>query len=76
MAVLLLNGMDFVAGLFALELRGAKDVRNYFQSWQEWIASDDTPIVVQEARNSRDQGKMTEAQWPGPADCLGVVLAL
>jgi len=37
---------------FALELLGAKDVRNYYQSWQEWSDSDDTPIVVQEAKGN------------------------
>lgn len=31
---------------FALELMGAKEVRNYYQSWAEWGNSDDTPIVT------------------------------
>ena len=30
---------------FALELMGAKDVRNYYKSWAEWGDADDTPIV-------------------------------
>ncbi len=30
---------------FALELMGAKDVRNYYKSWSEWGNADDTPIV-------------------------------
>jgi thiosulfate/3-mercaptopyruvate sulfurtransferase len=29
---------------FALELMGAKDVRNYYRSWAEWGNADDTPI--------------------------------
>jgi thiosulfate/3-mercaptopyruvate sulfurtransferase len=31
---------------FALELMGAKDVRNYYRSWNEWGNDPDTPIVV------------------------------
>ena len=30
---------------FALELIGAKDVRNYYRSWSEWGNADDTPVV-------------------------------
>jgi thiosulfate/3-mercaptopyruvate sulfurtransferase len=30
---------------FALELMGAKGVRNYYKSWAEWGNSDDTPIA-------------------------------
>lgn len=30
---------------FALELLGAKDVRNYHASWAEWGNADDTPVV-------------------------------
>jgi thiosulfate/3-mercaptopyruvate sulfurtransferase len=30
---------------FALELMGAKDVRNYYRSWSEWGNADDTPVV-------------------------------
>ncbi|HLN27092.1 MAG TPA: sulfurtransferase [Gemmataceae bacterium] len=30
---------------FALELMGAKEVRNYYRSWAEWGNADDTPIV-------------------------------
>ena len=30
---------------FALELMGAKDVKNYYASWAEWGNADDTPIV-------------------------------
>lgn len=29
---------------FALELMGAKDVRNYYKSWAEWGNADDTPV--------------------------------
>jgi thiosulfate/3-mercaptopyruvate sulfurtransferase len=29
---------------FALELMGAKDVRNYYRSWEEWGNAEDTPI--------------------------------
>jgi 3-mercaptopyruvate sulfurtransferase SseA len=30
---------------FALELMGAKDVRNYYRSWAEWGNAEDTPVV-------------------------------
>lgn len=30
---------------FALELVGARDVRNYYRSWSEWGNAEDTPIV-------------------------------
>jgi thiosulfate/3-mercaptopyruvate sulfurtransferase len=30
---------------FALELMGAKDVKNYHRSWSEWGNAEDTPIV-------------------------------
>jgi thiosulfate/3-mercaptopyruvate sulfurtransferase len=30
---------------FALELMGAKEVRNYYGSWHEWGNADDTPVV-------------------------------
>jgi thiosulfate/3-mercaptopyruvate sulfurtransferase len=29
---------------FALELMGARDVRNYYRSWAEWGNADDTPV--------------------------------
>jgi len=32
--------------VFALELMGGKDVRNYYKSWAEWGNADDTPIVA------------------------------
>jgi thiosulfate/3-mercaptopyruvate sulfurtransferase len=32
--------------VFALELMGAEDVRNYHASWAEWGNADDTPIVT------------------------------
>ncbi|HKI35212.1 MAG TPA: sulfurtransferase [Gemmataceae bacterium] len=32
--------------VFALELMGAKDVRNYYRSWNEWGNDPDTPIVT------------------------------
>ncbi len=31
--------------VFGMELMGAKDVSNYYRSWQEWGNADDTPIV-------------------------------
>lgn len=31
---------------FAMELMGARDVRNYYASWGEWGNAEDTPIVV------------------------------
>jgi thiosulfate/3-mercaptopyruvate sulfurtransferase len=30
---------------FAMELMGAKEVRNYYKSWAEWGNAEDTPIV-------------------------------
>ncbi|MCE9546729.1 MAG: sulfurtransferase [Planctomycetia bacterium] len=35
---------------FGLELMGANDVRNYYQSWSEWGNADDTPIVPGEKK--------------------------
>jgi thiosulfate/3-mercaptopyruvate sulfurtransferase len=32
--------------VFALELVGAKDVQNYYRSWNEWGNDPDTPVVV------------------------------
>ena len=32
--------------VFGMELMGAKNVRNYYQSWNEWGNSEETPIVV------------------------------
>jgi thiosulfate/3-mercaptopyruvate sulfurtransferase len=32
--------------VFAMELMGASDARNYYRSWAEWGNADDTPIVV------------------------------
>lgn len=31
---------------FALELMGARDVRNYYRSWHEWGNADDTPVTT------------------------------
>ena len=31
---------------FALELMGARDVRNYYRSWNEWGNDPDTPVVT------------------------------
>ncbi|MHB8864258.1 MAG: sulfurtransferase [Pirellulaceae bacterium] len=31
---------------FALELMGAKDVRNYYRGWSEWGNASDTPVAV------------------------------
>jgi thiosulfate/3-mercaptopyruvate sulfurtransferase len=33
---------------FGMELMGARSVRNYYQSWNEWGNSEDTPVVVSE----------------------------
>jgi thiosulfate/3-mercaptopyruvate sulfurtransferase len=38
------GGRSSVA-VFALELLGAKDPRNYYAGWSEWGNADDTPIV-------------------------------
>jgi thiosulfate/3-mercaptopyruvate sulfurtransferase len=35
---------------FALELMGAKDVRNYYKSWAEWGNDPDTPVVKPRTR--------------------------
>ena len=35
---------------YGLELMGAKDVRNYYQSWSEWGNADDTPVVKPEPK--------------------------
>jgi thiosulfate/3-mercaptopyruvate sulfurtransferase len=35
---------------FALELMGAKDVRNYYKSWAEWGNDPTTPVVKPEAK--------------------------
>jgi thiosulfate/3-mercaptopyruvate sulfurtransferase len=32
--------------VFAMELMGAKDVRNYYGSWSEWGNADDTPVEL------------------------------
>lgn len=36
---------------FGLELMGAKDVSNYYRSWNEWGNSDNTPIVPGKPKN-------------------------
>lgn len=36
---------------FALELMGAKDVRNYYKGWSEWGNAADTPIVTPEPKS-------------------------
>jgi len=35
---------------YGLELMGAKDVRNYYKSWSEWVNADDTPVVKPEPK--------------------------
>lgn len=35
---------------YGLELMGAKDVRNYYNSWSEWGNADDTPVVKPEPK--------------------------
>ncbi len=35
---------------YALELMGAKDVRNYYKSWSEWGNDEDTPIVIPKSK--------------------------
>ena len=32
--------------VFAMELMGAAEVRNYYLSWAEWGNAEDTPVVV------------------------------
>ena len=32
--------------VFAMELMGATEVRNYYLSWAEWGNAEDTPVVV------------------------------
>ena len=39
--------------VFAMELLGAKDVRNYYASWGEWGNADDTPIVTETSKASK-----------------------
>lgn len=34
----------------ALELLGARDVRNYYRSWSEWRNSSETPVVKPEPK--------------------------
>lgn len=36
--------------VFALELMGAKDARNYYASWAEWGNAEDTPVVKPEKK--------------------------
>jgi thiosulfate/3-mercaptopyruvate sulfurtransferase len=36
--------------VFAMDLMGAKDVRNYYRSWAEWGNADDTPVVIPKKR--------------------------
>jgi thiosulfate/3-mercaptopyruvate sulfurtransferase len=45
---------------FGMELMGAKQVRNYYQSWNEWGNSDDTPIVVSE--KAKELAEKTEEE--------------
>jgi thiosulfate/3-mercaptopyruvate sulfurtransferase len=40
------SGGRAAALAFALELMGAKEVRNYYRSWSEWGNVEDTPVVV------------------------------
>jgi 3-mercaptopyruvate sulfurtransferase SseA len=38
---------------FGLELMGAKDVTNYYPSWNEWGNAEDTPVVPGKAREKK-----------------------
>jgi thiosulfate/3-mercaptopyruvate sulfurtransferase len=38
---------------FGLELMGAKDVSNYYPSWLEWGNADDTPIIIDKAKDKK-----------------------
>jgi thiosulfate/3-mercaptopyruvate sulfurtransferase len=38
---------------FGLELMGAKDVSNYYPSWNEWGNTDDTPVVPGKAKEKK-----------------------
>jgi 3-mercaptopyruvate sulfurtransferase SseA len=31
--------------VFAMDLMGAADVRNYYRSWAEWGNATDTPVI-------------------------------
>jgi thiosulfate/3-mercaptopyruvate sulfurtransferase len=40
------SGGRAAAMVFALDLMGARDVRNYYRGWSEWGNARDTPIVT------------------------------
>ena len=42
------------AMVFALELMGAKEARNYYRSWAEWSSAADTPVVAGKPRAARE----------------------
>jgi thiosulfate/3-mercaptopyruvate sulfurtransferase len=42
---------------FALELMGAKDVRNYYRSWAEWGNAEDTPVVQPKEKSKTESPK-------------------
>jgi thiosulfate/3-mercaptopyruvate sulfurtransferase len=46
--------------VFALELMGAKNARNYYPGWSEWGNLKDTPIVVPEEMEKTEGAKKTE----------------
>lgn len=45
--------------MFAMELLGASDVRNYYASWHEWGNRDDTPIARGPAPDPRMSGDVS-----------------
>jgi thiosulfate/3-mercaptopyruvate sulfurtransferase len=42
---------------FALELMGARDVRNYYGSWAEWGNAEDTPVVQPNEKSKTEPPK-------------------
>ena len=43
--------------VFALELMGAKQARNYYPGWSEWGNLEDTPIVVPKEKETKEEGE-------------------
>jgi thiosulfate/3-mercaptopyruvate sulfurtransferase len=45
----------------ALDLMGAKDIRNYYRGWSEWGNREDTPIVVPDVESADRASEQQEA---------------
>ena len=43
---------------FALELMGAKDLRNYYKGWSEWGNAPDTPVVKGKEANKSERPRL------------------